>query len=199
MKYFSIAAVLLTLAILYGCGSSKSALYLSYDKDKGKESSIGDFIRLKNGDVIKGDMKKAKLGLGLLNSKGSVTMADGTEYAAKDIEEFQIDSMFNKRIPGSEKFFYGRKKSGKINLYYRHYSSRGTDAGGHYYSSSYDLYWLQKGKEAPIEKFSVKLLESMVADDKAASRLMTEYEGESAKERKDSELDKIIDVYNGKA
>ncbi|MEJ7611627.1 MAG: hypothetical protein WKF88_10660 [Ferruginibacter sp.] len=137
--------------------------------------------------------------MGLLDKKGSITQEDGSVQNMKDVEEFQMDSTYYKRAPGASKRFYQRIKSGKINVYYRHVVDRGIDSRGRAYNYNYDLYYLQKGNGAPVEDFSLQRLRKMISDQPAVSSLLKEYDKKPKKQKKDSDISRIIDTYNGKA
>ena len=152
---------------LFSCVYSKDVFTLKYDKNKGGEIGAGDFIQLTNGHIIKGDLQKFKLGLGLLNKAGAITL-NNTKYDAKDVVVFQMDSNYYRKVPGI-KHFMQRKKVGKINLYYQHFNLSGTDYKGRMTHDEYDLHYIQKGTNGLPVKFSVKLLSEMVADNPRAS------------------------------
>ncbi len=199
-KIHFISAVLFSLAIcgFFGCISTSDVHRFAYDRDKGKEAGRNDFIELKSGETVAVDLKKYKIGMGLIDNNGSITTGDGKVYRVKDVEAFQMDSSYYKRAPNKGKRFYSRIKSGKINLYERHIVESGMDSRGKFYKDDYRIYFLQKGTKGSVEKFSEKLLASMITDNGNAMSLMTEYLAKSKKKRTDSELGHIIDVYNGK-
>ena len=169
---------------------------LGFDAKKGG-SADGDFIQLNDGKIMRGTVDKFKLQLGLINkNKGTVTM-DNVAYRSNDIMAFQQDSTYYRKLKGTT-YFMQRKKAGKINLYFRHFSAEGyTDSKGKYkVSSAYDLHWLQKGMDGEIQKYNLKLLESMVLDNAEATDLINTYKEAKNRNKKDSDLDKAIDIYN---
>jgi len=194
MRFFcSFIFVILTVS-LFSCVYTKDLFSFNYDKNKGGEIGTGDFIQLTDGSIIKGDLQKFKLGLGLLNKAGTITLND-TKYDAKDIVVFQMDSAYYRKVPGI-KHFMQRKKVGKINLYYQHFRQSGTDSRGRAYSDEYDIHYIQKGNNGLPQKFTLKLLSEMVADNPKASGLVEEYIKAKRKDKRDSLLDKAIDTYN---
>ena len=169
---------------------------LGFDAKKGG-SADGDFIQLNDGKIMRGTVDKFKLQLGLTNkNKGTVTM-DNVAYRSNDIMAFQQDSTYYRKLKGTT-YFMQRKKAGKINLYFRHFSAEGyTDSKGKYkVSPAYDLHWLQKGSDGEIQKYNLKLLESMVLDNAEATNLINIYKEAKNRNKKDSDLDKAIDIYN---
>ena len=169
---------------------------LGFDAKKGG-SADGDFIQLNDGKIMRGTVDKFKLQLGLINkNKGTVTM-DNVAYRSNDIMAFQQDSTYYRKLKGTT-YFMQRKKAGKINLYFRYFSAEGyTDSKGKYkVSPAYDLHWLQKGSDGEIQKYNLKLLESMVLDNAEATNLINIYKEAKNRNKKDSDLDKAIDIYN---
>ena len=176
-----------------GCVTSKDIFSFNYDLNKGGEIGTGDFIQFKDGRIEKGEIQKFKLGLGVLNKLGSVTL-NNIKYDVKDISVFQIDSNYYRRVPGIKNFMQ-RKKGGKINLYYQHIRSSGTDSKGSSYVTEYDVYYIQKGLTNEVQKFSVKLLSEMVSDNVKATGVLANY-GKANNKDKRLILDKTIDTYN---
>ena len=169
---------------------------LGFDAKKGG-SADGDFIQLNDGKIMRGTVDKFKLQLGLINkNKGTVTM-DNVAYRSNDIMAFQQDNTYYRKLKGTT-YFMQRKKVGRINLYFRHFSAEGyTDSKGKYkVSPAYDLHWLQKGSDGEIQKYNLKLLESMVLDNAEATNLINIYKEAKNRNKKDSDLDKAIDIYN---
>lgn len=169
---------------------------LGFDAKKGG-STGGDFIALKDGKIIRGTIDKYKLQLGLINkNKGTVTM-DDIAYRSNDIMAFQKESDYFQKLKGTT-YFMQRKKVGKINLYFRHFSEeRYTDSRGKYkVSPAYDLHWLQKGSDGEIQKYNLKLLESMVTDNAEVINLINTYKQAKNRNKKDSDLNNAIDIYN---
>lgn len=181
------------LITIPSCVGSKQVFNLHYDRDKGKQAGIDDFVKLNDGTVVKEDVQKSKIHLGI-SKNGTITTANKT-YDVKDVTAYQMDSIFRLKATG-KKYFYGRKKSGRINLYYRHFTERGTDTKGRFYDYSYDLHWLQKGDDGSVQMFSVKLLSEMVADNSQAVAFIDQYK--SSRKKDSSLLDMAIDTYNGK-
>jgi hypothetical protein len=199
MKFIKLLVLNLFLCFaIVSCVSVKTSevLNLNYDVSKGAEDG-GDFIEFLDGKIIKGEIEKFKLQLGLINkNKGAITM-DKVSYKSNDILAFQMDSSFYRKLKGTT-YFMQRKKAGKINLYFRHYSSEsGVDSKGKsYFYPAYDLHWLQKGFDSEIQKFNVKLLATMVADNVEAYNLVTKYENTKRRNRSDTDIDKAINIYN---
>ena len=183
------------------CATVKTSevVTLGFDANKGG-SSGGDFIELNNGKIIKGTIDKYKLQLGLINkNKGTVTM-DNIEYRSNDMMAFQKESDYFKKLKGTT-YFMQRKKAGKINLYFRHFSAetRSVTRGSFtrmVTDPAYDLHWLQKGVDGEIQKYNLKLLESMVSDNAEATNLINTHKKAKNRNKKDSDLDKAIDIYN---
>jgi hypothetical protein len=173
---------------------SQDIVRFSFDANKGCEVGAGDFIQLKDGTVIKGDIQTFKLGLGILNKAGSVTL-NNKEYDANDIAVFQADSNYYTKVSGI-KHFMQRKKAGKINLYYQHIRKSGMNSRGSSYIDEYDLHFLQKGAGVEIQKFSIKLLAEMLSDNPKALSFLEEYKKAKRRDRDDGLLDKAIDTYN---
>ena len=172
---------------------------LGFDAKKGG-SADGDFIQLNDGKIMRGTVDKFKLQLGLINkNKGTVTM-DNVAYRSNDIMAFQQDSTFYRKLKGTT-YFMQRKKAGKINLYFRHFSAetRSVTRGSFtrmVTDPAYDLHWLQKGVDGEIQKYNLKLLESMVSDNAEATNLINTHKKAKNRNKKDSDLDKAIDIYN---
>ena len=172
---------------------------LGFDANKGSNAG-GDFIELNDGKLIRGTIDKFKLQLGLINkNKGTVTL-DNIEYRSNDIMAFQKESDYFKKLKGTT-YFMQRKKVGKINLYFRHFSAETrTVTRGSFTrmvtDPAYDLHWLQKGLDGEVQKFNLKLLESMVLDNAEATNLIHNYKKAKNRNKKDSDLDNAIDIYN---
>jgi hypothetical protein len=186
MRSFILYIYLLLSIFLLSCVYSKDVFSLHPDKNNGGEIGAGDFIQLNDGRIIKGEIQDFKVGFGLINRTGTITI-NNTKYNAVDIAIFQDDSNYYRKFPG-EKYFMERRKVGKINLYYRHFKISGK------YPDEYDLHYIQKGAGDVIQKFSVKLLAEMVADNPKASGFVEEYI--KAKKKNAGLLDQAIDTYN---
>ncbi len=183
--------------MLNSCVMSKDVFTFNYDTKKGADIAAGDFIEFNDGGIKKGEVSdfNFKVFFGK-NTKGSVTMGND-KYNVEEIKAFQKGSSYYRKL-NSEKYFVQRLKGGKINLYYRHMpKTAGTDSRGRMYDDAYDLHYLQKGNESSIEKFSVKLLETMVADNAAAMKYIDKYKSAKKDNSKNLYLDKAMDIYNG--
>ena len=186
---------------IISCATVKTSevVNLGFDANKGS-STDGDFIELNDGKIIRGTIDKYKLQLGLINkNKGTVTM-DNIAYRSNDIIAFQKESDYFKKLKGTT-YFMQRKKVGKINVYFRHFSAetRSVTTGNFtkmVTDPAYDLHWLQKGSYGEIQKYNLKLLESMLSDNTEAVNLINTYKQAKNKNKKDSDLDKAIDIYN---
>ena len=172
---------------------------LGFDANKGRVAG-GDFVELNDGKLIRGTIDKFKLQLGLINkNKGTVTL-DNIEYRSNDIMAFQKESDYYKKLKGTT-YFMQRKKVGKINLYFRHFSAetRSVTRGSFtrmVTDPAYDLHWLQKGLDGVVQKYNLKLLESMVSDNPEVTKLINNYKQAKNRNKKDSDLDNAIDIYN---
>ncbi len=172
---------------------------LGFDSNKGG-GPVGDFIELNDGKIVRGTIDKYKLQLGLINkNKGTVTI-DNVPYRSNDIMAFQKESDYFRKLKGTT-YFMQRKKAGKINLYFRHFpATNSTVTRGNITRTvtdpAYDLHWLQKGSDGSIQKYNLKLLETMVSDNAEATNLINTYKQAKNRNKKDIDLNNAIDIYN---
>jgi hypothetical protein len=199
LKLFALNLIVYFTVVSCATVKTSEVVNLGFDTNKGSITG-GDFIELNDGKIIRGTIDKYKLQLGLINkNKGTVTI-NNTEYHSNDIIAFQKESDYFKKLKGTT-YFMQRKKAGKINLYYRHFSAQTRSVTTGNFTKmvtdpAYDLHWLQKGLDGEIQKYSLKLLESMVLDNAESVNLIDAYKQAKNKNKKDSDLDKAIDIYN---
>lgn len=194
MKYLSYFLLIISFA---GCVMSKDLHKFNFDSKNGIEPGEEDFIEMNDGTIKYGSIDGFKFNLGLINKNKSNVRLRGIEYPASDIRAFQMGKNYYRKPAGS-KTFLQRLKVGLINMYYEHITRSGTDSRGRMYNDAYDLHYLQKGGvSAPIQKFSLKLLEEMVSDNTSSMKFISKYKNTKKDPSKDLYLDKAINIYNG--
>ncbi len=196
MKIFRFIFYIVIVTTFNSCVTDKDIFRFNFDSNKGGTGDVSDFIEFNDGRIIKGDISKFVLHVGLVGRNSSTVTMDNVKYNTSDIKIFQVDSNYYRKMP-SAKYFIQRKRGDKVNLYYKHVSKSGTDSRGRPYGTEYDLHYLQKGNDGEIKEFSVKTLVEMVSDNQQALNYIEEYKNKSNKNR-DQYLGKAIDAYNGK-
>ena len=194
-RYF---LILILLVIFAGCVPAGSLPYLTSVGDA-SESGKGDFIELKGGAIIEGEISKEKLNLGsskLFNSTGSVVM-NGTKYGFTEVVAIQKGNKYYRK--DAYNAFDERIVKGRINGYRSEHVGAGTNAQGMTGYSHHFLYYLQKGDKAPVVAYELKILRKMIQDYQPAVDEYEKFNALSKKQKRlrgDMMLDNIIYLYN---
>lgn len=152
-----------------------------------------DFVELKDGNIIRGTITKYSLGE-ILAKHGGSAVIDGKKFWYTDVIAAQYQNKYYKK--DIHNGFDERIVRGKINVY-RYLEITESE----YQTSIFDWYFLQKGDKAPITEFSVKLLETMIADSQPAIEELKKYKALKKQDKKikgDQYLNNIISVYNNR-
>jgi len=181
------------LLMLVGCTSTKDAVVLSPYPAGMLGETKGDFVELFDGKTIKGPITEIK-------SK-TITI-NGNTYNVKQIKSFEYRYVYKTMY---EKHFIARFIKGKINVYTRTQSFEDiilpdekvagkNDRIDKISGKSSTYYYLQKGDDAEIKPFDMKLLEEMISDNNSALDYLNKYKALKKKDNK--YLDKAIETYN---
>lgn len=180
---------MLVLAVLtafaMGCSSPAHILNGSgadtFDKD-----GI-DFVQLKDGTVIEGEVSKDNLGKMLFARQAGTLEVNGKAISNQAIAVFQNNRKYYRK--NEKRLFCLRIEKGRINIYKR--MEKGSDAGA---GDTHAEFFLQKGEESALEPFSKKILMEMLADYQPALHWLEK--GVFKKDREDIYYNKAIRAYN---
>ncbi len=188
----------IVLSILAGCVPAGSLPNLRSAGDA-SEKKLGDFIELKDGRIIEGNLSKEKLNLGsskLFNSTGSVAI-NGKKYGYTEVVAIQKGDKYYRK--DAYNAFDERIVKGRINGYRSEHVGAGMNNQGMTTSYDHFLYYLQKGDKAPVVAYELKVLKKMIQDYQPA---VDEYEKFNALSKKQKRikgeiyLTNVINIYN---
>lgn len=189
--------IVFTLPVMFlSCVAAGSMPALRGDNEASDKGGK-EFIELKDGTIIEGDITKVSLATLLAIKKiGNVTL-EGKKYGYKEINAFQKDNKYYRK--DAYGYFDERITKGRINGYLSFHTGESIDSKGNSRSFSYYLYYLQKGDRGPVVAYEIKVLKKMIADYQPAVDEYNKYDALSKKEKKfkrDNCLDHVVYTYN---
>lgn len=151
------------------------------------ENDGSDFVELKNGTIINGNVGKDDLGKMMFARQAGSLEVNGQKVANSDIIAFQNNRKYYRK--NEKGLFCVRIEKGNMNVYKR--MEKGSDAGA---GSTHAEFYLQKGASAALVFFKKKALMEMVADYQPASHWLED--GVFKKEKQNIYFNKAIQAYN---
>lgn len=179
--------LVLTLLIAFAAGCSSPVHVLSGSGTDTFEKDGVDFVQLKDGTLIEGEVSKDNLGKMLFAKQAGTLEVNGKKIFNADIAAFQNNRKYYQK--NDKRLFCLRIEKGRINVYKR--IEKGSDGG---VGNTHAAFFLQKGEGSELEPFSKKKLIEMVADYQPASHWLEK--GVFKKDREDIYYNKAIRAYN---
>lgn len=175
---------LLLLLIPFLFASCVGMRTFHHDTYKAREKDQKAFVQMVDGQVIEANEAVLKAPL---FGKATIQLDKDTKIPVKEVMAYQNGSAYYRRMDGQ---FIPRIKKGLVNMYmktetYQDYSGPvgANGMGGGWRTRTRVVYFLQKGNEAPLVKFTPELTKEYVQDYAPALEFVDVYESNQRKYR----------------
>jgi hypothetical protein len=174
------AAFLLLLVVFSSCAASKR---FREDVNASRDKERGNFIETFDGEVIEGDNLNVRYPF---FKKPFVEINKQEVVKLKDVKVLQNNAGYYRNVNGQ---LAPRVKKGLLNMYmttetYQEYQApSGANTTGRWKTRVRYVYWIQKGAEGGITRFTPDALRGMISDYEPAMEYMNEYDRQMKKVR----------------